>query len=444
MKVEAAPAADEPHLFRRALLIYRTATGQSLGWWALIAMLNLVAQIVFRRELNPGEFGSLNAALAAVGLLTVPALAVNQAFAHYLARHHGPEQAARIEALRSASLIATETFGWIWGALCLVLVFVLAPVFDLPRFSLQLFTLMNVLIAIGSVISSAVCERGQRLFLWAWLLAAAALARVLVGWGLAAQEPWAEAGLSAFLLAGFITLIPALQARETDPAARWAAFGAVWDRDFLLCVGATCSVFLALFLFSSADRIVSQSWLAASPGMISVFDFDAYQNAGLIARGLLWGTQPLLWIIFAERSRLTKTTKASIHFFWIYLAVLLLGTAFVFIASYPISSLFCGYVPRDYDSLPPRIPTEIAHFLHTLAIVMVPLGLLQALGIFALASRRHQECFTLGACSIGYALILFFFARQPELMPAYMFGASLVSLMILLFVGVVRWGRKQP
>jgi membrane-associated PAP2 superfamily phosphatase len=75
---------------------------------------------------------------------------------------------------------------------------------------------------------------------------------------------------------------------------------------------------------------------------------------------------------------------------------------------------------------------------------MVPLGLLQALGIFALASRRHQECFTLGACSIGYALILFFFARQPELMPAYMFGASLVSLMILLFVGVVRWGRKQP
>ena len=40
---------------------------------------------------------------------------------------------------------------------------------------------------------------------------------------------------------------------------------------------------------------------------------------------------------------------------------------------------------------------------------MVPLGLLQALGIFALASRRYPECFVLGACSIGYALILFFF-----------------------------------
>jgi hypothetical protein len=29
-------------------------------------------------------------------------------------------------------------------------------------------------------------------------------------------------------------------------------------------------------------------------------------------------------------------------------------------------------------------------------------------------------------------------------MLAYMFGAALVALMIVLFVGVVRWGRKQP
>jgi hypothetical protein len=29
-------------------------------------------------------------------------------------------------------------------------------------------------------------------------------------------------------------------------------------------------------------------------------------------------------------------------------------------------------------------------------------------------------------------------------MPPYMFGGGLVSLMVVLFVGIVRWGRKQP
>jgi hypothetical protein len=75
---------------------------------------------------------------------------------------------------------------------------------------------------------------------------------------------------------------------------------------------------------------------------------------------------------------------------------------------------------------------------------MVPLGLLQALGVFSLASRRYHECFVLGGCGVAYTLVLLFFGRRPELMPPYMFGGGLVSLMVVLFVGIVRWGRKQP
>jgi len=443
MKVDPAPAAEKSHLFQRALVIHRTETGQSLGGWVLVAALNLSAQIVFRRELNPGEFGSLNTALAAIGLMTVPAAAMQLAFRHYLARNHPADQAARLDSLRAGALLATETFGWLWGGISLVLVFLLSPQLALPRSSLQLFTLMNVAVAIGGVISGAVCEQGHRLRLWAWLLAGAALVRVLAGAGLASQQPWAESGLAAFFIAGIMTLIPALQARETDPAARWAACRAMWDRDFLLCLAATGSLLLALFLFSSADRILAQTWLSTAPGMISVVDFDAYQNAGLIARSLLWGTQPLLWIVFAERSRLTRTTTASLHFFWVYLAALFLGVAFLFLAALPISSLFCG----DVAIAARRVgPADIltAHFVPSLAATMLPLGLLQGFGVFSLASRRYPECFVLGASSVGYTLILFFFGRQPELMPAYMFGAGLVSLMMLLFVGVVRWGRRQP
>ena len=458
MKVDAAPAADEPHLFRRAVLIYRTETGQPLGTWALVALLNLLAQIIFRREFHPGEFGTLNSALAAIGLLTIPALAVNQAFRQYLDRPHPADQAPRLESLRSAALLATETFGWVWGAICFALVFTLAPLLALPRSSLQLFLLMNVLIAVGGVISCAVCEQGGRRRLWGWLLVSAALARVVAGAGLAPLEPWAESGLSAFLLAGFITIIPALQAREVNPAARLAASRALWDRDFLVCLGVTASVLLGLFLFANGDRLVAQNCFGvASLRKIPIPNspdygffttpvdwsaFDAYQNAGLIARSLLWVTQPLLWIIFAERSRLARTTAISLRFYWIYLGVLVLGVILLFLAAHPVSALFADNAVGAHGFTSTADAT--ARFVPSLAATMLPLGLLQGFGVFALASRRHPECFVFGACSIAYTVVLFFFGRQPELMPGYMFGASLVSLMILLFVGVVRWGRKQP
>ena len=437
MSSNIEPAGKSLDVFRRACLIYQKETGQTLILWALIALLNFTAQIVFRRELAPGEFGTLNTALGMIGLMTVPVLALNQAFTHYLARPCADESSARIDSLRAAALLVTETFAWIWGALSLLLVFLLLPLLDLPRFSLQLFTLMNVLIALGGLVSWTVYQGGNQLRLWAWLLAAAALARVLVGAGLAGQEPWAESGLAAFLLAGFITLTPALRSRETDAATRLKACQTILDRDFLLGAGATFSVLLALFLFSSADRIVAQSWFGVATnnnmGLVNWPLFDAYQTAGLLGRGILWGTQPLLWILFAQRSRLDHTTPASLTFFWIYLGALVLGAILLGCLAQPLSRLFCG---PDFQST--------ALFVPSFAAVMVPLGVLQALGVFSLASRRYHECFVLGGCGVGYTLLLYLAGRQPQLMPAYMFGGGLVSLMVVLFVGVVRWGRKQP
>jgi len=437
MKVDAAPAAKEANFFRAALRTYQVQTDQSPALWALLALLSFLAQIVFRREMKPGEFGALNTALGLIGLLTVPLLAVNQAFTHYLRRPHEAAQKARIDALRAAAFLAIETFSWLWGALCIVLVFLLLPLIDLPRFSLQLFTLMNVLIALGSVVSGVVYERANRLRLWAFLLVATAIVRVLVGWVLTGYEPWAESGLTAFLVAGFITLTPALQARDTDTSARLAACRVVLDRDFLLWVGATFSVLLALFLFSSADRIVAQGWFGVvrnnNMGLVNWPVFDSYQTAGLLARGLLWGTQPLLWILFAQRTLLNRTTAASLTFFWIYLAALLLSAITLGFLSRPLSQLFCG---DDFQTTALLVPS--------LAAAMVPLGLLQALGVFSLASRRYPECFTIGACAIGYTLLLYLVGRQPQVMPAYMFGGAMVASMVVLFVGVVRWGRKQP
>ena len=259
----------------------------------------------------------------------------------------------------------------------------------------------------------------------------------LISIGLGSQQPWAESGLAAILLAGFITLIPALRGNETELAARLKACRDVLDRDFVLYAAATLSVFLSIFLFTNADRLVAQSWFGvATNNNLQLVDwpqFDAYQTAGLLGRALLWGTQPLLWIFFAQRSRLAKSTPASLLFFWIYLGALVFGSIVLRLFSTPLAWLFCG---TNFQ--------QTTFFIPTLVSVMVPLGLLQGLAIFSLASRRFPECFLLGACGIGYTALLYVAGRQAQIMPAYMFGGALVSLMLVLFVGVVRWGRKQP
>jgi O-antigen/teichoic acid export membrane protein len=422
-----ADTAKGPGFFRRTLLNYRTETGQSLGLWLFLALINLITQMIFRRDLAPGEFGTLNTALGMIGLMTVPLLALNQAFTHYLMRPRAAGPDARLDSLRATAPIATETLAWIWGALSILLIFLLLPLLHLPRFSLELFIVLNVLINLGGLVSWTKCQAGNQLRFWAWLVAIAALARVFVTIGLAWQAPWAEAGLAAFLLAGFITLAPILRSRETSTAAmRIKAFQNSIDRDFLLFAGATFSVLLGLFLLSNADRIIAQSWFGVATnnnmGLVNWGVFDAYQTAGLLGRSLIWGAQPLLWILFAQRSRLDKTTAASLTFFWIHLGVLVLGAILLDFFASPLSRLFCG---DNYQST--------AIFIPSFAAVMVLLGLLQALGIFCLASRRYHECFVLGGCAVGYTLLL-----------AYMFGSGLVSLMMVLFVGVVRWGRKQP
>jgi hypothetical protein len=437
MNADAAPAANPSIGLRGVLSVYRKETGQSLVVWALVALCNGLLQIILRREMNAGEFGTLNTALGVIGLMIVPMQAVNAAFAFYFARAHPVDKSAAIETLRAAAPAVTETFAWTWSAISAVAIFILLPVLHLPRFSLELFTLLNVLVALGGLVAEAISGNGRQLRLWAGLLIAAALTRLLAGAGLARLEPMAESGLAALLLAGFVTLTPALRSREIDAKTRLKACRDVLDGDFLLYAGATLSVLLGLFLFSSADRIIAQSWFGSAMnnnmGLVNWDQFDAYQTAGLMGRSLLWGTQPLLWMLFAQRSRLEKTRAVSLTYFWIHLGALVVGAFLLVLLNQPLCRLFCG---ANFQST--------ALFVPTFAAVMVLLGLLQALGVFALASRRYQECFVFGACSIGYAAVLFIAGRQPQSMLPFMFGSALIALMIVLFVGVVRWGRKQP
>jgi hypothetical protein len=438
MKVDAEPAPLQPGAFARAVRTYADATGQHALTWAIVALLNLATQVIFFYEMvapgrPAGEFGVFNAAIAFAGLLAVPAAAVPLALHLFFSR----AQSTSLDRLRESSVIVTETFAWIWGAGCVVLMLLPFPLPALPRFAVGLLTLMNGLLAVGAVISGSASSEAREGRRWALLIVTACLVRLALGGWIMAYQPSAEAALAAYLVAGFITLAPALQSRGVSLAARLSACAAALDAGFLRFAAATLSVLLGLYLFTNADRIAALSWLNIAVGQGTLPSeplrhiLDVYQGTGLLARAILWGTQPLLWILYAQRAKLDKTTVASMHFFWIYLAALVLG------------ALALGLFAHKGAPLDQLIP-QSGSIGPTFAAVMIPLGLLQGIGIFSLASRRYPECFLIGGCGIVYALIIEIVGNRPQTMLPYMFGSSVVALMIVLFVGVVRWGRKQP
>jgi hypothetical protein len=437
MNAAAAPATPDVGFVSRSASAFKESTGQSILVWLGIAVANVAFQILLFRNLfyqSPGEFGLLTTAFGIVGLLTVPLLALLSASLLYPSspQANGPNH--RLDAIRASAVTAIETAAWIWAAVCVLLIFLPSPLPSLARFPLQILALMNVLIGLGAIVGRSVCENDNPK-VWATLLIAAALVRVVLGGWLTSIEPWAEAGLTVSLLAGFITLAPALRSHEIAFHERVKACRTLLDHEFLLYAGATLSVLLGLYLFTNADRILAITWpgigLASAPVIgptVKPVEFDQYQAAGLLARSVLWGTQPFLWIHFAQRARLKKTTPFSLTFFWIYLAALALG------------ALAFGGLTQSH----PGSSAPTGGFGPTFAAAVIPLGFLQGIGFFSLASRRYHECFVLGGCGVAYTVVLYLFGRKPELMLPYMFGSGVVSLMIVLFVGIARWGRKQP
>jgi hypothetical protein len=396
-----------------------TRTRGTLLPWLLLALVNFAGQAVLRRELAPGEFGTFNALLALIGLGAVPLLG----FVHELARHDRPD-------LLPMTTIATLA----WGLVALPGVFLALPLLGLPRFTLDLFTLLNVALALAGVITGQLARPQGALRGWWWLLVGAGCARALAGAALGWSAPFAESALTAVLLAGLLVAMPLVLEFDWG-LEHWKTVWRAVDPALLLSLGAAVSVATGLYLFSSADRLLALPKFGepdarnlgyANPGL-----FDGYETAGLLGRALLWGTQPLLAIFFLQRVRLERTTRASLRFLWIHALALIFGAAVLSLGARTAATPF-GDVATN------------AHFVPAFALAMVPIGLLQGLGTFALASRRWLECFLIGAGGILYTLPLALAARQPELMLAYMFGGSIIVLLAVVFVGVVRWGRRQP
>jgi len=388
-----------------------------------IALVTLAMQIVLRRELDPGEFGTMNALLGALIVALAPMVALSRILRRTFSETEYPPL------LRRAALA--------WGAVCLIVLFAALPALELPRASLTYFTLLACAAAL-----LAICARPVTSVRWCLILGVgAALVRFIVSAWAGSAWPSAESGLGALVLACLLAGLPALGDQPAPPS-----LSAAWNKlkPHLIPNLAAISVVLAIALFSNADRIAAQRLfaiaeethytpLSGSGDALVTFvnhpPIDDYQVAGLLVRYLLLALVPLLFLFHKRRSSQPQTTRDSLRHFWIYLGALVAGLALIAVAAPLVNAVFSG---------------NPALFIPGFIGAGFAVGLLQAVAIFALASRRHIECFVLGACGVIYTGFIFGACHLLQLLPTCMFAGALVSLMVVLFAGVVRYARTHP
>lgn len=407
----------------------RPADRPAILAWPAVALFTALSQIALFRELAPGEFGTVNTVLGLVAVLAAPLLALSLIFQSQVLPDEDltGHQASRASVMELCLLI--------WSGVSIVLLLVLLPLLSLPRLSVDILAVLVAGATYLAILGNSLSAFAHRARLWLGLVVTAAVLRFLASVAFPHFAPFAQSGLAAVVLAGFITALPVMRERTLDPnsAATWAL---VRGRRFLLPYLATASVMMAVAIFTNADRVVAQMNFGTPTGVnVSYVDFrafDDYQAAGMIARALLWGTLPLLRVMYLKRSALPQTSKASLHFFWIYLFALFAADFVMGIFAPYLSSIFTG------DAI------AAARFIPGFAGAVPMLGLLQGVGIFVLASRRYPECFTFAGCSVAYGTFLTFCGREPQLMTSCMFGGAMMSLMVVLLVGIIRYARSHP
>lgn len=413
MNAPSALTAEQRQLTRLTVIVAGVA-----------AVSNFLSWVVLRRELAPGEFGTVNAVLGIVAILVAPVLALALVPYRPLLSLADAEQWI----VHRPALTRLATFGW--GGVALALLFTGLPFLSLPGLPLQMFAVLATAAMLAARLSVTLCRATGRLRLLTALLIGAALVRLGVSAVAGHYQPVAQAGIGAVILAAALVALPALQDYDF-PAL--GGEGRRLLRQLLMPLLATASVVLAMALFSNAHRIVAQANFGApdpaNMGFVNPQGFDDFQAAALIARGVLTGTLALAVIFGTKRAALEKTTLASLRWFWIYLGALVGGVVLLVAAAPLADAVFTG---------------NPSAFLPGFAGAVFMLGLLQVAGVFALASRRWLECFVLGACGIAYTIFLFYAGTQPALLSSCMFGGALISLMLVLFVGVIRYARSHP
>lgn len=386
---------------------------------------HLAFQGVLGRHLSgPGQYGNANSALG--GLMTLlgllPAVAA-LAVTHYIAHFNASGDSARLQGLLLGCRKFLFRFTIAGSVLAVIVTKPLSDFFHYPE-SLMLVTLGCALLGLWASLATALCQGlawFKRLALIGFL---AMLLRVSFGWLITFKWPSAETAVlaSAFaLLANLVLLFwrkdLSLHGEPVPP----------WNREFAQYFIVSAAFVAGNFCFFQGDYLVANKFFAKE-------ELDAYAAAGILARALPMTVAPLLMVLFTSRSgqRAGGIVAEQFKLFGLSGLALVFGAICLFVLR-----AFCLKILGKYT--PPA-----AELVGPFAVTMVFVGLLQALALWALASRWLKISLLYGALGLTYWLTLLGTGKTPAALLQTMPITAGVAFGILFFVWLFTMKQHKP
>lgn len=362
-----------------------------------------------------GEYGYMFTTNGFVNLLGLPLGIATYAVTHYIARFRASGQEAELQGLLAGCrkfLFHLTVFG---SVLAIVAIKPLGDFFHIPRSSLVLVAVCCVIGGLWSSFAAALCQ-GLAWFKRLALIGLLAMVlRLSFGWVAVTKYPMAEAAVaaSAFMLLANLVLL--FWRKELT---RSGAGVSPWNRQFVeyLIVGA--AVVGGTYCFTQGDLLVAQRYF---PGP----SLDLYGSAGLLARALPMVVGPLLVVLFTSRSghHSGSVVREQLKLLGLYAAGLFAGAAALLVLR--------GFLIHLQFNRP--VP-EAAAMVAPLALTMVFSGLLQALGMWALASRWLRVSLFYGGLALAYWVALLVLGRSPAALLRVMPIAAGIAFVVLFLV----------
>jgi len=385
---------------------------------------NLAFQAVLGRHLNQsGAYGNANSAISAImpllGLLpTVATLAITHYIAHFDARGDSARMQGLLIGCRKL-LFRLTIFG---SVLAMIVIVPLSHFFHYSR-NLMLITLASTLLGLWASLPTALCQGlawFKRLALIGFL---AMLLRVSFGWFVTLKWPSPETAVlaSTFAVLSYLVLL----FWKKDLTLRGEAISPL-DRDFVqfLIVSAACVI--GNYCLSQGDLLVMQRYF-------SDVDRDAYAAAERLALALPTTVGPLLIVFFTNRSveHTGDALRNQLKLIGLYTVGLVCGAICLYLLR-----VFCLKIVGRYTP-------EAAAMLGPLVLTMIFVGLLLALGMWALASRWIKITLLYGGLAIGYWLTLLYFGTSPAALLQVMPIAAGTAFGILFIAWLVAMRASQ-